>query len=557
MVRRTFTGFACGECLINFQILNATYKISNTYKLKNSPFNGIAFIHRAGVFIFFAGALFTACALPLWNLGMSLGQFVMAGGWLLAGNLKQRLGNAIKQPVFWLLTFLFLIHIFGLWNTTDVHYAAKDIRVKLPLLLMPLLFAAGPPLTLTQVRTIYLSLMAGVLISTGAGMAKYAGLTGAAATDYRELSLFISHIRLSLLIDVSLFMTVYFFVISHTVLKRFFLVLFGCWCLYFLVLMQAMTGLLLLCLVIFALALHLAWSTRLKGIKLAALLFIISSVVIGWKVYDLVFIQSIKEVPINKSELKLVTARGNAYKNDWKKKDIEKGRYIWMQYNDLEMDTAWMEVSRQRVWGKDAKGNMQLATLMRYLTWLGYSKDAAGIKKLTPVDIRAIEAGFPNPEYASGENSIVFRFREFAAEYRNYYYEHYSSGHSLTQRFEYWSTAIWIISKHPYTGVGTGDVPVAFKEAYTVLKSSLGEAWRLRAHNQYLSFGVAFGWPGILLFLSAMLFCFGIALQRKDLMYLAFLIVAAGSFLTEDTLETQAGVTFFSFLNSFLLFRKR
>ncbi|MBK9400597.1 MAG: hypothetical protein IPN36_06945 [Bacteroidetes bacterium] len=68
--------------------------------MKNNLNTGISSIHRAGEIIFFAGALLIAFSLPLWNLGMSLGQFVMAGGWLMAGNLKGRLHNAIRQPVF-------------------------------------------------------------------------------------------------------------------------------------------------------------------------------------------------------------------------------------------------------------------------------------------------------------------------------------------------------------------------------------------------------------------------------------------------------------------------
>jgi hypothetical protein len=101
-------------------------------------------VHRIGAAIFFFGMILTAFSMPLWNLGMSLGQFTMAGGWLLATNLKSRLHFATKQTIFWLLVGLFLMHIMGLWNTTDFKYAMKDITVKLPLLLMPLLIAAGP-----------------------------------------------------------------------------------------------------------------------------------------------------------------------------------------------------------------------------------------------------------------------------------------------------------------------------------------------------------------------------------------------------------------------------
>ena len=37
---------------------------------------------------------------------------------------------------------------------------------------------------------------------------------------------------------------------------------------------------------------------------------------------------------------------------------------------------------------------------------------------------------------------------------------------------------------------------------------------------------------------------------------MTFFIIAIVSFFAEDTLETQAGVTFYAFINSFLLFAK-
>ncbi|MBK9400599.1 MAG: O-antigen ligase family protein [Bacteroidetes bacterium] len=116
--------------------------------------------------------------------------------------------------------------------------------------------------------------------------------------------------------------------------------------------------------------------------------------------------------------------------------------------------------------------------------------------------------------------------KELGGEYRNYYFNNVSSGHTLAQRLEYWKTAYWIITQHPITGVGTGDVPTAFQEAYESRNSSLTKEWRLRAHNQYLSLGVAFGWPGMLLFIVVLLYTFKISFQRRDVVYFAFLLIA-------------------------------
>jgi hypothetical protein len=44
-------------------------------------------------------------------------------------------------------------------------------------------------------------------------------------------------------------------------------------------------------------------------------------------------------------------------------------------------------------------------------------------------------------------------------------------------------------------------------------------------------------------------------IRKNDIVYLSFLLIVIASFFTEDTLETQAGVTFFAFLNALLLIR--
>lgn len=491
--------------------------------------------------------------MPLWNLGMSLGQFVMAGGWLLAGNLKARLTQTFRQPVFWLLISLFLLHVIGLWNTSDVHYGAKDIKVKLPLLLMPLLLLAGPPLSVKQLRITLHFLFAGVLVSSLTGWAVYMGWTGVEVNDFRSLSIFISHIRLSLLMDVCIVLCCYFSFHAASLPGKILYMAFAGWCCYFLLLLQSITGISLLLLVFAAAVGFYGLKNKKRSVHIGATLFLLLFLFGGWKGYEYVFIQSIQPIKTETAILPTHTAKGNAYQNDRKRQDIEDGRLVWRQYNELEIDTAWMKRSARRVWDLDQQGHMQLVTLMRYLTAKNLKKDAEGVALLTEQDVLLIEKGFPTPASVAGKNKLVYRLKEMAAEYRNYYYNGDANGHSFAQRLEYWKAAKNIIAQHPLTGVGTGDVPAAFQSMYVEMKSTLSDQWRLRAHNQYLSLGVAFGWPGILLFLFVLFYCFRLGWQRSDFIYLAFLLIALGSFFNEDTLETQAGVTFFAFLNAFFL----
>ena len=513
-------------------------------------------VHRVGAAIFFFGVILTAFSMPLWNLGMSLGQFTMAGGWLLAGNLKSRLQFATKQTIFWLLVGLFLIHVLGLWNTTDFKYAMKDITVKLPLLLMPLLIAAGPRLTMKQVRILFHFLFLGVLVSTITGWTTYHGWTGKEVHDFRDLSVFISHIRLSLLIDVCIVMGLYYTKEANSTIVKIGYGILILWCLYFLILLQSITGLLLLAILFTVAIVYFGIKNKNRGVKIASSVFLLMILFAGWKSYDTIFVKSIQSYEDEANHKLKVTARGNAYQNDWSRQDVEEGRLVWRQYNEYEIDTAWMARSTQRVWDLDQQGHMQLVTLMRYLTFKNLTKDAVGIQQLSEEDVQLIERGFPTPESVSGRSSIQYRLKELASEYRNYHFSNDANGHSLAQRLEYWKASKKIIQKYPITGVGTGDVPNAFQEMYDEMNSNLAKEWRLRAHNQYLSFGVAFGWPGLLFFIFVLLFAVRFAFQQQSYIYIAFLIIAMGSFFNEDTLETQAGVTFFAFLNSVFLWGK-
>ena len=183
-------------------------------------------------------------------------------------------------------------------------------------------------------------------------------------------------------------------------------------------------------------------------------------------------------------------------------------------------------------------------------------KDAAGVLLLTDNELKAIERGVPNVNYQS-ISSLKGRIYETLWEIDLYNTTGVASGHSLTQRFEYWKTAWCIVKNNLLFGVGTGDVPMAFEEMYIKNNSLLIKEWRLRAHNQYLTIAVAFGFIGFIWFLITLIYPI---LREKniktDFIYMTFFIIAIVSFFAEDTLETQAGVTFYAFINSFLLFAK-
>jgi O-antigen ligase len=189
---------------------------------------------------------------------------------------------------------------------------------------------------------------------------------------------------------------------------------------------------------------------------------------------------------------------------------------------------------------------------MRYLTSKNLPKDSFGVAQLTAQDVEQIENGIPNYKILL-MNPLESRAYQVFCEYQSFTEGYNSSGHSLTMRIHYWQAAILIIKDHFFTGVGTGDVEDAFQAKYVEINSPLELSWRHRAHNQYLTMMVAFGVFGVAFFLF---WLFAPAYFKKGKLhpvYFAFLFILLISMLFEDTLETQAGLSFAVFFSSLFL----
>ena len=100
-----------------------------------------------------------------------------------------------------------------------------------------------------------------------------------------------------------------------------------------------------------------------------------------------------------------------------------------------------------------------------------------------------------------------------------------------------------------FTGVGTGDIQDEFDAFYQADHSELSPKYRIRTHNQYLSYFVTNGILGFLLFLYAVAYPF-VRFTKTDLILAIAQFILLFSFLSEDTLESQPGVTLYIFIIS-------
>jgi O-antigen ligase len=117
---------------------------------------------------------------------------------------------------------------------------------------------------------------------------------------------------------------------------------------------------------------------------------------------------------------------------------------------------------------------------------------------------------------------------------------------SLTIRLAKWECALEVLRHHWIVGVGTGDAQEALMESYRQKGFSEGLRNNYNTHNQYLETWIMLGIPGLVLLIVVLW------PWQRNILWVCFLILISISFLTENMLDTQKGVVFFSFFYSLL-----
>lgn len=530
-------------------------------------------------YIYIFALIILVIGLPLSKFLMSLSQIILACNWLLEGNIKNKVKTFWSNKVALLVSSLLLLHFIGLIHTSDFTYAFKDIRIKAPLFILPLIISTSPPLSKKIFENILKILTAAIISGTFVSTLILMDIIHRPVIDTRDISIYISHIRFSLLICVAVFISSYFIFKSITLLSKITWSLVLLWLLSFLIIMESLTGLAALfvttlILIIYSVfkpgysfltkpglniagkpILNAVEASKKRGIKYSALLFVVGALSLSFYYVNSIANEIKPKENVDFNTLDTHTSQGNVYEHNIQSKVRENGHLVWLYYSTDELKESWNKRSAVAVDGKDLKGNIICYTLIRFLTSKGFRKDANAVNLLTDDEIKAVERGVTNVNYQN-ISSLRGRIYETLWEIDLYSKTGQLNGHSLTQRFEYWKAALDIIKNNLFFGVGTGDVPKVFEQEYIKMNSSLSQNWRLRSHNQYLSIAVAFGIIGLLWFIATLAAPFLINTKKISYLYITFFIIAIISFFTEDTLETQAGVTFFAFLNSYFLFAK-
>jgi len=506
--------------------------------------------------VYFYALALLAISLPLSIFTTSVAQIILLANWFVEGRFREKWERFRKAPALWIFLALYLMHLAGLLWSADTAYGLKDLRIKLPLFFLPLVLATSVPLAKKQVNRILLLFTMAVFAGSLASLMALTGWLPVEVEGYRDLSLFISHIRFSLMIVVAILIVVYFLFIQRNSLTRFeriFYLVSFIWLPAFMVLLKSLSGIVILGILAFILMARAVFAIRDPVIR-----FMVFVPVIMIPLFAIIYLGHAIHKYYSFDELKpetldSLTIEGSPYVHRPDLAEVENGHYIWIYVCEPELEREWNRISSIDYRGHTTNGNSIRGTLIRYLTSKGLRKDAAGVGRLKPHEIKAIEKGVANHLYLQ-RFRLYPRIYEVIWEIDRYRLGYSPNEKSVVQRYLYLDAGWKIAKEKPLFGVGTGDVKQAFREYYEEVHSPLNEKWRRRAHNQFLTFMIALGVAGLAVCLAALVAPLFITRRQHSFLALGFFILMLLSMLNEDTLETSAGVGFVAFFYSLFVF---
>ena len=500
-------------------------------------------IHHS-LYVLLMGAV--CVAIPLSNYMMSMMLIFVTVNWLIEWDFKAK-WQRLKENKSAVFAFLFLFVMFlGFIHANDYGEALDYWTCKLAMYLAPPVIASSKPFNSKEFRFVLGCFVLSVLFSTVYSVVYYATHE---VVDIREISVFISHIRFSLCIDVAIVL------LLHYVFKkkdrplafRLLAMVFSVWMILYLFIAQTLTGIVLLFMVAVAYLVYVMlchWKEKryryvAMGISCLVAFFVVLTGIVTWRYFH---VDSSQYVPMD-----TLTVNGHPYENEMNSM-VENGSMIGMYVCESELESAWKLRSDE-----DFQTPMLEITLVRYLNSCHLRKDSLGVMALSEQDVRNIEQGVANVDYTSrfGLKRALYPIFFSIEKYR-------CSGDvqnsTIFQRVEYWRASWRQVKKHWLLGVGLGNHKTAVGEQLKIDGSCLSGKERIGCHNQWLTLWLMGGILVPLAFLFLLVYPFVEQKTRMSFVYVAFFIIIVGSMFTEDTLETQAGLTLYAIMNSLLLY---
>ena len=121
-------------------------------------------------------------------------------------------------------------------------------------------------------------------------------------------------------------------------------------------------------------------------------------------------------------------------------------------------------------------------------------------------------------------------------------------------RLARWSVAISVGAQSPVIGHGAGTEIGLLKDPFFDHQFYRSYLAGLNAHNQFISFFIKSGVVGLMVYLCVLAFGIRAAVTKRDLLLMAFMVIITAVSFSENFLDVDKGIFFYSVFFSLLIF---
>ena len=270
------------------------------------------------------------------------------------GSVSTRLRNFLRNPLLAGMSFLFLLPLIsGLWST-DTNQWMDILRIKLPLLLMPLAFAS--PIQFSEKQWKALASFFILLVCGGCiwSLTQYIGNTSAVHADYLKAKILITplqndHVRFSWMVFVAVLLSVYLFVKQKENSLKWLWIFIAVGLVIFLHLLAARTGLIsfYISVLITAIYLLIKKANKKQGLILLLLIFLFPALAwfalpsfqnrVRYLLYDFEYFKKAAYLPGGNDAMRIISIKAG-----WE--TINKNSLTGVGFGDIKTETnKWYE----------------------------------------------------------------------------------------------------------------------------------------------------------------------------------------------------------------------
>lgn len=519
--------------------------------------NGMVFSQSTHRFIFLFGLAVSLCALPFSPFALSVGLITLAANWLISGQWPEKYSKFIDRKSLWAFLLIYFSAFIGLFYSDNIGYAIKELRLWLPILLVPIVVGTTLPINKKEFKILLLlfctAVFVGSLISFSIFIQDYSSL----GQNIRYISSYISHIRFALMVDLSIFSLFYLAIQKGYFISKLIklgLIIMAVWLIAFLFILQSITGIGLLIIVGVVLLSGWIFKTKEPVLRFSLIVVLAFSVLFAFSYIAHSVDNFFTRENIDFSALPRLTVNGNPYSSDTLNKQFENGNLVWINICYPELKKSWERVRNENKDGVIRNYKEIEQPLIRYLASKGLLKDSIGFAKLDSIDISLINNNVSSVIFKQHKFGIYPRLYQILWEIDHYNNFGVASGSSIMQRYLYLKASWQIIKENLYFGVGTGDGKDRLMEYYRSSKVNLEQKYWLLSHNQYLTVWIGSGVFGLVLFLVGLFLPVFYEKRFNCVPCVVFMVIVILSMLSEDTFETHIGVSFAAIFYSIFFF---